>query len=281
MFNTNASLNTTPYIIRLYLEQKLFKDKFTVEAGKLDLNDWLDTSAVANSGDLQFFSDALVNNLSIPFPAKGAGALFNFRPYDWMYFATGAATADSVSTMVGLNNAFNSTFFISELGFSRTIAGRQGNYRLIFHLEHQKFVCFAGMDTDDETEKRNQAGYALSFDQALTDKLTLFARYGFANRKVRKIEHFISCGAQLDAFFTPLKYDYIGFGYALSLMSSDWRAYNGEDTASTESIYELYWNLWPNSFVSVTPDVQVALHPKADRSERVVVTCGMRVLVAF
>ena len=118
VFDDNAGEISYAYVNKLYLNQDLFEKKLSFAAGKVDLSDWFDNNLIANSGDTQFLSSSLVDNLTIPFPETGLGAMTVFNPVDWFYFEIGASDAKSVSTRVGLNNAFGGTFLISELGFS-------------------------------------------------------------------------------------------------------------------------------------------------------------------
>ena len=91
--------------------------------------------------------------------------------------------------------------------------------------------------------KRQQFGFAISFDQeVIKDKLGLFLRYGFADRRVYEIENFWSCGFQIAEPFTGRKYDFIGFGVAQPLMGKNYRTFNDPDVAHSETMYELYYS---------------------------------------
>ena len=162
-FNSNSGTDVDIYIPAFYLEQNLFADKISIEAGKLDLSNWFDGSAVAGSADTQFLSDALVDNLTLPFPLKGLGAMINFKPYEWFYLQSGASTAKASSTKTGLSDGFNSSFFISELGLSPKFLQLQGNYRFIFNMNHEKLQRI-----DEEGEEDHDFGFGVSFDQEVT-----------------------------------------------------------------------------------------------------------------
>lgn len=277
IFNTNSGENANLYIPELYFSQELFESRVFFAAGKLDLSDWFDGSTVAGSGDLQFTSDALINNLAIPFPAKGIGAALDLKPCDWFYFQTGASTAKASYTKTGLGDAFNSTFFINEAGFTPEFGPLKGNYRFIFHLEHQKAEYYS----DPDENKRNQVGFAVSFDQDLTRRVTLFARYGFADRKVRAIEQFWSCGGELKEPFPGRKFDYLGAGFAASLFGRPYREYNGEDTSSYEGMFEVYYNCTIGPYLSISPNFQAVIHPNGDKTTRYEAVSGIRLLLSF
>jgi len=275
-FNTNSGNNLDLYVPELYFQQSLAQEKFFLAAGKLDLSDWFDDSAVAGSGDTQFLSDSLINNPTIPFPSKGLGALASFKPRDWLYVQAGAATAKAVSSKTGLSEGFNSTLFLGEFGLTPAFGKLQGNYRFIFHLTHQTLNYI-----DESGTKKDTCGFALSFDQALTERITLFARYGFTNPKVRSIEHFWSLGGQLAEPLVGRKYDCLGFAVAQSITGKDYRDYNGPDTANSETIYELYYSYDLNHILTFTPNIQVMANPNADKTAITAVVAGVRVLCSF
>ncbi|MCX5695839.1 MAG: carbohydrate porin [Candidatus Omnitrophica bacterium] len=277
VFSDNAGESAWFYLPALYIEQKLFKDEITFTAGKLNLSDWFDYNEVAGCGDTQFSSSALVNNPTIPFPYIGIAALVNFEPYEWLYFQSGTGTAKVSYTKTGLSDAFNSAFFINELGLTPKFGSLQGNYRFIFYTNHQKLDYL----NSDET-KKNDSGFALSFDQAITKNATLFFRYGVADPKVRDIEYFWSCGAQVTEPFPGRKFDCLGIGVAQSIVGDDYREANGYDeTWRAETMYEAYYSYYLNGCMALTPNLQVVTHPSVDKAEGTEIVCGLRFLLSF
>jgi len=274
IFDSDAGEISYLYVTKLFLKQKLFNDRLLLSAGRLDLSDWFDVNMVANSSDTQFLSSALVNNLTIPFPQKGLGAMFNFIPRDWFYLQAGASDAKASSTRVGLNNAFDGTFFIGELGFTPKIKERQGNYRFIFHYNRQKLPLIAS-----NGDLRHDYGAALSFDQEITKDLILFCRYGFADPKVRSVQNFWSLGAQLTEPIPGRKSDYMGVGMAQSIFGNDYC--NTNSSASAETMYELYYNIQAWTFVEIIPNLQIVTHPNGDKDQSCAIVGGARVVVIF
>ncbi|MDD5665324.1 MAG: carbohydrate porin [Candidatus Omnitrophota bacterium] len=276
VFNSNYGKDVDIYIPEFYLEQNLFSDKISLSFGKLDLSDWFDANTAAESADTQFLSSALVNNLAIPFPSKGLGGLVGFMPYEWLYFQSGAATARASSTKTGLSNGYNSTFFINELGLSPKTGELKGNYRVIFYLNHEKIERI-----DEEGEKKNTLGYAVSFDQEITKKITLFFRYGNADEKVWDIKHFWSFGGQILEPVPGRKLDYLGIGMACSIMGDDFRSINEETASRAETMYEIYYSYSLSPLINLTPSLQVVNHPNADKSAKTAVVLGLRFLLSF
>ena len=274
VFNSKAGEPAYFYVNKLYLGQGLFQKKGLLTAGRLDLSDWFDANKAASSGDKQFLSASLVNNLIIPFPQRGLGAMARFKPADWFYFQAGAADAKAVSTRVGLDNSFRGTFFISEFGFSPRIKGLQGNYRFIINSDRVKLARINGSGNKNE-----DYGYALSFDQQVTERITLFCRYGFADKEVRSIQNFWSCGGQVSEPIPGRKNDLIGIGMAQSIFGSDYRQAGAK--ASAETMYEIYYNFKACPFVKIIPNIQVVTHPGGDKKSSCDVVIGTRLVAAF
>ena len=274
VFNDNAGEISYAYIAKLYLNQEFADKKLSVAVGKIDLSDWFDNNLVANSGDTQFLSSSLVNDLAIPFPESGLGGMAAFNPADWIYLQIGASDAKSVSTRVGLNNAFGGAFLIGELGFSPKISGLQGNYRFIVDSGREKLERI-----DGSGEKKQDYGFALSFDQQVTKRITFFCRYGFSDRKVRDIQHFWSIGGQVSEPVSGRKDDVLGVGMAQSILGQDYR--QAYESASAETIYEIYYNFGWHPFVKIIPNIQVMTHPDATRDISCSVAIGSRIVVIF
>ena len=274
VFNDNSGEVSYAYVNELYLNQALFKEKVFLAAGRLDLSDWFDNNEAANSGDLQFMSSSLVDNLTIPFPQDGLGAMAKFKPVDWFYFQAGSSDANSVSMRVGLNNAFQGAFFIGELGFSPKIMGLQGNYRFIANSEQEKLERIDGSEDQD-----GNYGYGLSFDQQISKSITLFCRYGFADRRVSEIQHFWSFGGQISQPIAGRIDDVFGIGMAQSILGKDYR--QTYETASAETMYEIYYNFSLRPFVKIIPNIQVVTHPDAEKDSSCAVVAGTRLVILF
>ncbi|MEI7751214.1 MAG: carbohydrate porin [Candidatus Omnitrophota bacterium] len=265
---------TAIYVTEFYLRQKFYDDKIYFVGGRMDLSDWCDTNEVANSSDLQFLSSSLVGNLTIPFPKKGLGAMFGVKPFEWLYFQTGASNANASSTQIGVRRAFESTFFINELGLTPKLGKLQGKYRLISWVNRKKEDYLNG-----EGEKNVTTGFALSFDQQITQKVSLFFRYGLADGKVEAIENLWSTGGEIRELIPGRKTDVLGLGVNQSIFGSDYKKSRGENTAKAETIYELYYNFNLHPFVKIIPNLQVVTDPDAEKDICPDVVLGARVAV--
>lgn len=76
--------------------------------------------------------------------------------------------------------------------------------------------------------------------------------------------------------------DVLGFGFAQEIMGRSWRqAHAG--AASTESLFEAYYDIRITPWLSVAPDVQVLLNPgtTSRRSSSTAVVVGVNVKMSF
>ncbi|MCM8797376.1 MAG: carbohydrate porin [Candidatus Omnitrophica bacterium] len=273
--NSDAGEISYAYVNRFYLHQDFLDKKIFFNLGRLDLSDWFDSNEAANSGDIQFLSGALVGNLTVPFPQKGLGGVVGFSPVDWFYFQVGAADALASSTKAGFNRSFKGSFFIGEFGFLPKMGvNLQGNYRFMFYLDRQNLEYIDGLG-----KRRRDCGYALSFDQQVTKRITFFCRYGFANQKVRDIRHFWSVGGQLSQPILGRKDDFLGIGMAQSILGRDYRQAYEYETASSETIYEIYYNFSLHPFMKFIPNIQIVTSPYGKKSSGCNVVGGGRVVV--
>jgi len=275
-FNYNSTANFSPFVPVCYLTQDLFDDKLFLAAGKTDLSYWFDGNVVANSADTQFSSAALVNNPAIPFPTKNMGVFASFKPNDLLSFLAGASTGDYFPSKIGFSDAFRNQIFLGEFDFSPKWRGKQGNYRFIFCSDREKYDFI-----NAEGVRRNNYSFGLSFDQALTDRLTLFARYGLGDPKVKDVENFWSAGGQFIEPIPGRKYDCLGLGVAQSLFGDDYLEANSSDISRSEMVYELYYSLRVKEYFYITPNLQFVQHPNADKQEGEAAACGVRFLLTF
>ena len=276
LFSSNTGETLPLYVPRIYLDQYVFGEKLYLAAGKLDLSDWFDVNEVANSADTQFSSDALVNNPVIYFPGKAIGGMVTFTPTEWFYLQGGASTAESSLTKTGLSNAFSSTFSIYEMGFLPKLFQRQGNYRFIFRFTRQKQEFI-----DQEGEKRNDFGFALSFDQEITKRIGFFLRYGFSDAKLNDIAQFWSAGLQLLEPIKGRKKDVLGLAVAQSIASADFRRVNEPGIASRETMSEVYYSIALSNFLTLSPNLQVVVNPDLDETQETAIAVGGRLVLLF
>ncbi len=281
-FNDDADNEESLRVSELWYEHRLLSQKLTLKIGKIDLNapsGWHETAfdgnAVANDEQSQFLSSGFVNNLAVEFPDdNGFGAELWVSPHDLWDIGIGAADADA-----DWNNVFEDLFSIVQLDFKPRIAERQGNYRI--------YGWFNGKDHEDlrdaaKTKEKN-CGVGLSFDQELTDLVTLFARYGRQRGRVSQVKHGRSAGIQCSGKFYGREIDTFGLAYGVAIIGEDWRAVDRSDgiKSGDEHHVELYYNLKVNDHLDISPDIQWVKNPNGDRDNDMVWAFGIRAQLSF
>jgi carbohydrate-selective porin OprB len=265
------------YASRVYLQQGLLEDRIQVLVGKIDLSYIYDLNEVANDYNAQFLSCSLVNNPTIPFPDAGLGAVVKVQPTEWLYVQAGAADAQASATTTGFHTAFHGEDRFTdmyEVGLSPKIGERGGNYRFI--LWHQGSPVER---LDGSGLKRDDVGLAASFDQQITERLSVFARYGYADPQVSEISNFWSLGAALKGPLPGRDQDVLALGVAQAIPGRDARQFQG--LGDKETILELYYRVQVTDYLSITPDIQVLMNPGAGRADSTVVVTGLRAVVEF
>ncbi|UCE60270.1 MAG: carbohydrate porin [Phycisphaerales bacterium] len=269
------------FIIReLWYEQMLWEGKARFRIGKMDIGVDVDTNAYANDETSQFLNPALINTGNLAAPDLGIGAQLIVQPLDWMYFGIVAADAQADRRETGLNTTFHDEdyFFAGfELGFLPvwdTPWGKlPGGYRFgVWYDPQPKEMFFNDLGGRRLTipTKRDDVGFFFNMDQMVWKELPednadsqglgMFFRYGFAHEEANAIEHFWSVGAQYQGLFPTRDEDVLGFGFAQGVLSGMLRDLGGVDH---ESVYELYYTAQVLPWLNVSPDFQYIVNPGA------------------
>jgi high affinity Mn2+ porin len=70
---------------------------------------------------------------------------------------------------------------------------------------------------------KNDYGFGLSFDQQITDTVTMFARYGRQRSSVSRVQQAWSAGLQFAVDIYGRQDDAFGLAYGQSLIGDDWK----------------------------------------------------------
>lgn len=271
--NDDADDDSNLRLTEVWYEQTL-SDIVRLRVGKVDLTTDFDTNAVANSETDQFLSSGFVNGLATEFPDdNGFGGMIWVSPSSLFEIGVGMADADA-----DWDNAFEDPFAIAEVDFKPTIGGLQGNYRM--------FGWYNGKDheslTDGSTDEHNY-GFGLSFDQQVSDLVTLFARYGWQRGEVAELEHAWSAGFAIAGSAFGRDDDNIGFAYGMAMIGDDWKEF---DSASgidytDEGHFEVFYNYAINEHLNISPDVQWVMNANGDKDSDDLFAFGIRAQVSF
>jgi hypothetical protein len=254
------------FVSRLFILQNLFKEDLQLVAGKVDLSDFFDTNAVANCEETEFLAGSLVNNPTIAFPQAGIAGAARYSLTADISVQGAVADASAVATTPGLETAFHGgdhLFSILEMDVSPFSARHSGVYRFIFW--HDSTPAAAG-----EPSERGNRGFALSFDQAATDELDLFFRYGADDEPVGGLTGFWSCGACLDGPWRKRPQDCLQMALAVS-----------EAARHDEILVEIGYRAVVSRDLALTPLVQIIGNPAASPDPDTFVVPGLRAVYVF
>ncbi|MGH9844687.1 MAG: carbohydrate porin [Blastocatellia bacterium] len=233
------------------------------DLGKIDPGDFFDENEVAGDEASQFLADSLVNNPAIPFPESGLGAHFQFQGRRYALRAGVAAEArTSGSPFSTARDGRGIGLLQFNLKLAASIGGkeREGNYRFILWGANPK--------------RAGGGGFAISFDQSLTESVAAFLRAGAAQRRTVNerslpFQWFVSAGL---GFTPPRRRDDqagVAFGRGRSPLNK----------IGAQTIVEAYWRIQVSHTMQISPLLQVATQPAT--GGRPVVAPGLRLRIAL
>lgn len=286
---------------KYWYRQRLWDDRVEFRLGKLqNIADLFDKNAYAENYMNQFVNQALNYNAAMPY-TKGIGAFGKVWPADWLYLQMAAMDPDTINThnrhgTGGFDTAFHDDCRFRgfwEVGMLPKHLGvtLPGNYRLgcwYDPLTKRVFGNNLGALLTDRFET-GDVGYYFSADQMVwkeneeaKDKqgLGVFARYGWADEELNRIEHFWSLGASYQGLVPQRNADVLAFGMAQSILSGDLREFVNA-RADRETVYELYYAFEVTPWCTVSPDFQVITNPGGSKDARDAIVGGVRVKLSF
>jgi uncharacterized coiled-coil protein SlyX len=245
-------------VTELWYEQGLFKDKAALTFGKFDPTAYFDQNEVANDETTQFLGRIFRNSPAVEFPDNTAGVRLAYLPIEWLELGYGVFDGNSDWEKIG-DNLFN----IGQAHFKTNFFDLSGNYR--FYGWNNNVYHTNWLDT--EKQKENSYGFGLSFDQKVTDIVTLFTRYGWQDPEVYNpdimatgdlnysLEQSWSAGFQVEGKPWGREKDVLAFAVGQVIPSDDYKNYYGY-LAKPEGHIETYYRRHVNDHLSISPDFQ-------------------------
>ncbi len=258
--NADGHLRTT----EIWYEYQRTGNSPHFRVGKIDLSAAFDTSSFANCEVDQFISPAFVNNPTLEFAPK-----YNLGAIVWLPFA------NNWELVAGVVDKFS----IYELSFKSERSGRKGNYRVyrwFNQFDHQSL-------TNPGVAAASNDGYGLSFDQEITKKLGVFARYGRQSDEVAEMDKAWSLGMQYTAPFKNRSNDVIGLAWGQAYFGSPGQAAAALNGISTdaERHLEAYYNFQASEDFKITPSAQWIKNAAGDRANGEAWVFGLRTQINF
>ena len=252
-----------------WIEHSALNDHLLLTAGKVDLSNYFDSNAVANDENSQFLSAAFVHSAVLPFPANGPGARIQAKLAEPLILGIGYGSGDADSADNSDSaDIFDHGFGIAELAYKHKVGELEGNYRV--------YAAVDGAEADGagKLKKKNAYSFGVSFDQQVTDKLTLFARYGERDRDVYAVNQAWSVGGQCQGLIPGRKDDILGFAYGQVKAA-------GAVANAQEKLAELYYNYKVSEQIQISPVVQYLANPAGISANDDVVALALRTKISF
>lgn len=255
-----GSTDSRVIIRKAFVEHSAFNDRLIMTIGKIGLEDYFDANNVANDGHTQFLSTAFVNSGVLGQPGKGPGVRVQAKLAEPLTFSVGYGSGDADSSDI-----FDHPYVIAEADYSTKIDGLEGNYRVYGTMD-------GALPGGVKLAEKNAFGIGTSIDQQLTDKLTVFARYGWRDEKVYRTKSAWSTGFQFTGLIPARKDDILGFAYG---------QIQTVGTPSDEKLAELYYKVKVGDQIAISPLVQYLINPEGDSARNNVVVLGLRTRISF
>lgn len=256
--NKDANTDGSVKIAEVYYEQNIFNKKAALTFGKLDPTVYLDTNAYANDETVQFLGRIFRNSPVVEFPDNAGGLRLNLAPNELFNIELGIFDADA-----DWEDAFDSIFLGGQVDFKPRFFGKEGNYRILGWLNDSNHTEWL----DTIKDKEENYGFGLSLDQALTDILGVFLRYGWQNPKVYlagtsfSLGRAWSAGLQIKGSLWGRGNDSLGFAIGQLMPSDDYKKADPARNAREEGHFETYYNIHINEHLYLCPDLQVIWNP--------------------
>jgi len=265
--NADAGATSNFTMTEAWYEHRFVNDKVTFTIGKLDLTNYFDGNEVANDETTQFLSPGFVNSIAMEVPDNGAAVRLTVSPVELLDISLGAQSD-------GWEDIDEKNFLIGEVDIKPEFGGLQGNYRIYawtnrgYHTELK----------DEAKDKEKGTGYGISFDQQVTDFLTLFGRAGYQEKKIYEFDVAWSGGMALSGNLWSREDDVLGIAYGQARLSRDNKDVLKEAGTSPnhEDHFEAYYRLTVNEYLAVSPDIQIITNARGDNDFRTVTVGAVR-----
>ncbi len=251
-----------------WYENELFDGLVTFTLGKIDQTAYFDGNDVANDETTQFLASGFVNNTVVEFPDKGAGARVTISPSELFAISLGWGEADA-----DFNDVFDNSFGIAEFDLQPSASGLHGNYRFYVWVNGSPHT-----DKDDPDNRIENYGMGMSIDHQISSNTTLFARIGWQRDDITEntVDFAWSAGGQSALSFFGRENDIIGIAFGQAHINDDVIA-----GLTDEEHLEVYYSLFVNEHLFITPDIQVIWDAHGDRDADTITVIGTRAQINF
>lgn len=266
---TNSNMKVT----ELWYEHNLFNKQFTVTAGKIDPENYLDQNVYAHDETTQFLGRIFRSSPAVEWPNDNTlGASIAIAPEVMSYLVLSASYLNANDSW---SDVFSKPFASAQLtftpakvfGYDEKMWG--GNYRIYWWyngLDHQKYVAQGESPADDA--KNKNTGFGLSFDQMITDNFGVFTRFAWQRPDIvtvsesmdsAPVEAAWSAGIQINGKLWKREDDVLACAVGQAIPSKACKdAGNG---GAPEGHFEAYYKIKVTKNLALSPDIQYIWNP--------------------
>jgi len=254
----DSTSNDYVKINQLWWGQKFAEGRFGYQIGKIDPGSIINANRFAGSGNTQFFGQPYATNPARSFSDNGIGLQLRAEPTDLLYFHFLIADSEAVSNHSPFTTLSDHFLYAGEIGLRPTIPNLgKGNYRFMLYYR--------------DREAGDELGWALSFDQNLSDQYGVFLRYGGNDGDLNSIEHLVSAGL---SFLKPFDRANDQAGIAASY------THPSDSDLRDEYAAEVYYRLQVAEGLQLSASAQMIVDPSAG-DEDVVGVFGLRARLLY
>lgn len=263
-------------ISQAYYEGEYWNSDIVVSIGKLDVHSMFDENAYANDETEQFITGMFVRSV-------GTG----YAELD-QYYAPGVvvqyAAANSVDlTFIasngnrsGFQDVFDNMYLVGQINFKPRLAGHDGNYRL-YGISDDRKDAYHEINTGKAT---SNTVWGVSFDQAVSEGVGLFARYSIQDDNIAEniVKASWSFGTLLEGGIWGRENDTVGIAYGVVMLNdkTDLAAALGTTDTGDESHVETFYKFGVSKHFTLTVDGQVVKHNGGNARANTVTVAGLR-----
>ena len=297
-YDTYATLNnankTDLTISEAYYAFSFWKDRITLNAGKMDISVLFDENEAAGDETTQFLSNIFVKSMGLTVPEPDnfycPAMMVKINPADLVELRfVGASVEDN-----DWEDLFTHAFGAAQVNIRPKIKERQGNYRFYAwidgrnHLKNSKLApgnnAYKTPDADE-----TQTGFGVSFDQEVTDNIIAFFRYSYTNNDLATwsgdhwemipFNQVWSAGIQVSGAWWKRKDDAAGIAYGQTLLTDDYK--NANAHTDDEHYVEAYYRLQLHERFALTGDFQWIRNAGGNAQASDIYIFGLRSQVDF